>query len=118
MKATKTNLMAAYHQWANRPADERFWSLEDMLAAATAQRQRAAQATVPANRLTIVPQADGDLRLAGPSGAEAKMTNWGFGQLASMAGAPAAYLRGLPAPVAACKWPRANALVNYSIEAP
>jgi hypothetical protein len=37
------NLMTAHNQWANRPADERFWSLGEMLAATRYMRENSRQ---------------------------------------------------------------------------
>lgn len=98
--ASEINLMAASNQWANRPADERFENLDSLLAAAKAQRAQAAAATVPANRLRLEP-IGGDLRLVGPTGAGSAVTNWAFGQVSRLAGAPASYLQTLPADLAA-----------------
>lgn len=93
-------LLTAYKQWADRPADERFWSLEGMLDACHNYYQRAAQAEVLARDLRIEAQ-DDDLRLVGKSGAPARLSHYAFGQLCTRAHAPAAYLRELPATLAA-----------------
>ena len=94
------NILAASNQWMNRPADERFWSLGAMRQSCEASRARSATATVPFGKLAV--ESDGqDIALLGPSGARATMTHYAFGQIAASAGAPASYLRELPAPVAA-----------------
>ena len=96
-------LMQANQQWASRPADERFLSLTDMHAAVTQSRARSASRTISSRKLQALP-VDGDhkaLVVAGPNGKPATLSNWSFGQLAARAGAPAGYLRGLPAPMAA-----------------
>lgn len=89
-------------QWAARPADEKFLSLPSMLDALTLQRQRSREAIVPSRRLTAVPAADNKgLMIAGPTGHEFAPSHSAFGQLATLAGAPAGYLRSLPSPMAA-----------------
>ena len=50
--------------------------------------------------LALSHDADGDLLLTSPDGQPVTFTNWSFGQLASLIGAPASYLRKLPAPLA------------------
>lgn len=88
-------LKLAHHQWANRPADERFWTLTDMQQAAQSQIGTAVPAT------NCKPTAvDGRPVLLGPHGQPAEFTHWSFGQLATRLGAPAAYLRELPAELA------------------
>lgn len=90
-------------EWFNRPADERYLSLSDLMASVQSRAERSRTRTVEsaairveasrddAERLTLVlPSAD---RPVAP-------THWSFGQLASIVGAPATYLRQLPAPLA------------------
>lgn len=96
------NLYQASRQWQARPADERFWNLQDMLTACQYHRDSAATATIQTNRLTaIADNSTGDVLLSGPTGAQARLTHWAFGQLANRVGAPADYLRSLPADMAA-----------------
>ncbi len=95
-----SNLMQASKQWATRPADERFWTLGDMLAQCRYYRDSAAQSTV-AYRTLHVQERDDQLAIVGPQGNVATMTHYAFGQLANRVGAPADYLRKLPAPIAA-----------------
>lgn len=95
-----TTLTNANAQWSSRPADERFGSLQAMHDRATQARTMGAVAKIKSNALRVV--ADGsDLMLEGATGTRADMTNWSFGQVAERAHAPAAYLRTLPATVAA-----------------
>lgn len=98
-----TTLMQASHQWATRPDDERFTSLPTMYAAAIQMRQRSAARVISSRQLSARP-VEGDskaLVAVGPDGNAVNFTNWSFGQLAQRAGAPAAYMRELPAPLAA-----------------
>lgn len=95
-------LMQANQQWTTRPADERYTSLHDMHSHFVEQRQLSREMCVSSRRLECVPDANNKgLMLAGPSGHAYAPTNWAFGQLANLAGAPAGYLRNLPSPIAA-----------------
>jgi hypothetical protein len=93
-------LTHANREWESRPADERFGSLQDMHRAALAFRTNAAQAIVPAKSLIVRPE-DNGLVVTGSTGLPACLTHFSFGQLATKAGAPAGYLRTLPAKLAA-----------------
>ena len=96
-------LTTASRQWATRPDDERFVSLLDLHAHCTRQRQRSIGKVVASRALSAQPvEGDRDaLMVVGPNGGPVNVTHWAFGQLAQRAGAPAGYLRGLPAPLAA-----------------
>lgn len=96
-----TNLYAASNQWANRPVDERFWTLEDMFERTNGYAISACQATAKMGDLIVEPTPSNDLTLRGSKGAQAKLTNWAFRQLATRVSAPAGYLASLPAPVVA-----------------
>jgi hypothetical protein len=102
---------AVSSQWYNRPDDEKYLSLDAMLAAKRVDAQSMSSRIVNTHRLQIT----GDFDEANPSRGEITIdyadenrdehnnvpTNWSFGQLAQLAGAPAGYLRDLPAPLAA-----------------
>lgn len=93
-------LLDACSQWATRPDDERFSSLEDLHHACSMFRAQAAEKTVPLSTLRL--EADnGHLALVGRGGQPAQFTHWSFGQACRTLGAPAAYLRTLPATLAA-----------------
>jgi hypothetical protein len=86
-------------QWARRPDDERYTSLTALAAHARYRRDHSRQLTLPNRKLTVVPSTSDRFAIAvtGPNGHPATPTHWSFGQLASLAGAPAGYLRsGLP----------------------
>lgn len=98
-----TTLMKASHQWATRPDDERFTSLDEMLAFSRAQRERSRSLAISSRRIEARP-IDGDaggLAVLGPDGQATLPTHWAFGQLASRIKAPAGYLRTLPSDIAA-----------------
>lgn len=93
-------IATAAREYANRPADERFPSIEALIAARQHEQDYSSERTVNVRDLRAV--ADGEnVKLAGPSGKLARFTHWSFGQLARVIGAPAAYLRQLPAALAA-----------------
>lgn len=105
-------LMSAFNQWANRPADQRFPSLDALHAAVLAHRQEAGKASVNLKQcdvsvgtgLGVSHNATGERAqpvIVGPQGQTAKFTHWSFGQLCRMIEAPAAYLRKLSASLAA-----------------
>lgn len=96
------NLVEASKQWATRPAEERYTSIPAMLTALEEARAYSHASVVSSRRLGVVPTDDNrGLYLEGPGIDYAAPTNWAFGQLAALSGAPAAYLRTLPAPLAA-----------------
>ena len=97
-------LMQASRQWASRPDDQRFTSLVDLHAHVALQRQQSASKVISSRSLEFRPAADDarqGLEVYGPNGVGFQTTHWSFGQLATLAGAPAGYLRTLPAPIAA-----------------
>lgn len=103
-----SNLMAAHSQWANRPADERFWTLGDMMQATELARLNASTARKPLSELDIVTarpyEGNDDVEVAlrnRTAGKNVRISHYAFAQLCGIAGAPAAYLRTLPPEVAA-----------------
>ena len=104
IQTSSSTLMTASRQWASRPSDERFVSLLDLQAHVDGQRRRSAGKVISSRSLTVIPAGDDSLRglqVVGGSGAVAAPTHFAFGQLANLGGAPAGYLRNLPAPLAA-----------------
>jgi hypothetical protein len=102
MSATLTQANA---QWERRPADERFASLDAMHTAAMAFRTSAAVEEIKTNALRVAAD-KGRLVLEGSRAGISKidgseLTNWSFSQLAARASAPTAYLKTLPATLAA-----------------
>lgn len=99
-----TNLMRASTQWATRPHDERFPDLASLAEATRASRFRAKTAHGEMKRLDFQPSGvAGSIMVMDKEGKVPPMlpTHWAFGQLASQVGAPASYLRTLPAELAA-----------------
>lgn len=94
-----TNLMTASTEYATRPADERFPTLDALTKAAEYDRDHSAERNLNLRDLRAV--ADGPrVMLESPRG-RAQFTHWSFGQLARTLKAPADYLRTLPPTIAA-----------------
>jgi hypothetical protein len=97
-------LMQASNQWMSRPADERFTSLTGMQEHFKVVRDES-QSFVTANkRITLAPTGLKEMVVeieGAPIAEPVAPTHHAFGQLAQLVGAPAGYLRNLPAPIAA-----------------
>ena len=102
---------AVSSQWYNRPDDQKFLSLDSMLAYKKNDAALMTSRTVDTHKIQIVGEFDeanpsrGDLRIEYADDNHREHvnspTNWSFGQLSQLAGAPAGYLKDLPAPLAA-----------------
>jgi hypothetical protein len=89
-------------QWISRAQEERFTSLYDMLGAQEHIMDRSRSVVRSNRQLTAMPTADGaGIEIFGSNGHGYAPTHWAFQQLATLAEAPAGYLRKLPAPMAA-----------------
>lgn len=108
-----TNLYEASKQWLSRPDDQRFTSLADLKASVENRKRESWTATPKTSDLRVIPMT-ASVEDAGPGGLSVEvydptagdrrqlaLTNWSFGQLSQQAGAPAGYLRKLPAQLAA-----------------
>lgn len=90
-------------EWFSRPDDERYLSLSDLYAAVRARADRATARTVETRTLRVEASRDDAERLALiVPGREEPIapTHWSFGQMCGLVGAPAGYMRQLPAPLA------------------
>ncbi|OYV56350.1 MAG: DUF932 domain-containing protein, partial [Acidocella sp. 21-58-7] len=90
-------------EWFSRPDDERFLSLPELYEAVRARAERAEARTVESRTIRVEARRDDGERLALiVPGQEQPVapTHWSFGQLCGLVGAPAGYLRELPAPLA------------------
>lgn len=98
-----TTLMQASNEWMNRPADERFTSLPELYNKVHTARLNSVQRTVSTRQIEVQPHAADPTRGITVEGQEGMIdpTHWSFGQLAQLSGAPASYLRKLPAPIVA-----------------
>lgn len=93
-------LFKAHQQWKSRPSDERFPTIQSLYDATLAYANTACEAKV-VNGDVRVEVVDGEVQLVGKKGTPAHLTHWAFGQLANRVGAPASYMRELPATLAA-----------------
>lgn len=96
-----SNLYQASRQWAERPADERFWTLAELYERTKEYADESVEASVPLHQCVVEPFRGQDLVLMGPSGGGATFQHYSFGQLSGIIKAPANYLRELPADLAA-----------------
>ena len=103
-----TILDVASRQWATRPDDERYLSLDELHAAVALRKDQSWTKAQRAGYMRVLASEDGAQPLAVQvknhmTGRERILepTHWAFGQLAYYAKAPAAYLRSLPDPLAA-----------------
>ena len=90
-------------EWFSRPDDERYLSLSELFGAVRGRSDRSQTRTVESAAIRVEANRDDSERLAlmlPGSDAPIAPTHWSFGQLASLVGAPATYLRQLPAPLA------------------
>lgn len=90
-------------EWFSRPDDERFLSLTELYDAVKGRADRATARTVESRAVRVEASRDNAERLAliVPGQEEPiSPTHWSFGQLCSLVGAPATYMRQLPAPLA------------------
>lgn len=90
-------------EWFSRPDDERYLSLDDLFASVKGRAERSRTRTVESAAIRVEAHRDDPERLAlilPDAATPVAPTHWSFGQLASLVGAPAAYLRQLPAPLA------------------
>ncbi|MGY4168137.1 DUF932 domain-containing protein [Bradyrhizobium sp. USDA 4529] len=91
-------------EWFCRPADERYLSLNDLARTVRDRTDRSRTRVVESALIHVEARSADPERLAlmlPGSDRPVAPTHWSFGQLASQVGAPAAYLRQLPAALAA-----------------
>ena len=90
-------------EWFARPDDERYVSLSELHASVLRRAERSRARTVDSAAIRVEARRDDPegLSLVLPDAPEPVVpTHWSFGQLASLVGAPSAYLRQLPATLA------------------
>lgn len=86
--------MEAHQQWATRPTDQRFGTLEALAHRVNDRRLRSRSIDIDTGR-TAVKGYGASIQING-SITPCEPTHWSFGQLSSAIGAPASYLRTLP----------------------
>ncbi|HEY6965849.1 MAG TPA: hypothetical protein VI229_00145 [Burkholderiales bacterium] len=98
-------------QWAMRPDDQKFLSLDALEQQTAAWRQQSyTKAVAPAEVKAVWSEDDVEGLAVRVGDSLVAPTHFGFGQIASLAGAPAGYLRALPGALAALN-------LNYGLQA-
>ena len=92
-------LFQANAQWANRPEDERFQTIQQVYDVTKHYAESARESLVSFKDIRVENN-NNEVQLIGKSDRPAKLTHWSFGQLCARVGAPASYLRELPATLA------------------
>lgn len=119
----ETTLNTASQQWATRPDDQRYTTLEDLHAAVAQRRAESWTVDTDTKRVQVLPAPDERtiaVQLFDPTHGEARTvepTHFAFGQLAQYAQAPATYLRKLPAPLASInlQWGLENSPIRDNV---
>ena len=89
-------------QWASRPDDQRFLTVDDLYMAVSNRRQESKVHDVALDVMQVRATDAGEMALYDGTGTQGGLlSNWAFGQLCARAKAPAGYLRTLPAELAA-----------------
>ncbi|CDZ64425.1 Hypothetical protein NGAL_HAMBI2605_29820 [Neorhizobium galegae bv. orientalis] len=104
-------------EWFSRPDDERFLSLTELYETVRSRAERAHARTVESAAIRVEATRDNAerLELVVPGRHQPiAPTHWSYGQLCSLVGAPAAYMRQLPAPLAAINLQ--HGLLNHRAE--
>ncbi|MEZ2129766.1 MULTISPECIES: DUF932 domain-containing protein [unclassified Sinorhizobium] len=104
-------------EWFSRPDDERFLSLTDLCDTVRSRAERAHARTIESAAIRVEATRDNAerLELLVPGQRQAiAPTHWSYGQLCSLVGAPANYMRQLPAPLAAINLQ--HGLLNHRAE--
>jgi hypothetical protein len=98
--------MIASRQWISRPADQKFLSLTALRDSVLARREKSREQRVNNKGIEFFSNPEPksmadthDLWIGLNDGSEITPSHWSFGQLCSLAKAPASYLRTLPAQI-------------------
>lgn len=92
---------AVSSQWFSRPDDQRFLDLTSLRDYVYARSEPAVQTIVDVKDIRVkASMSDAEKMSLEFHGMEVAPTHWSFGQLSSLAGAPAGYLRKLPSTIA------------------
>ena len=93
-----SELYEAHAQWANRPADQRYETLDALCAAVKDRRLRSRSVDIDLGQISAETKNDTIVLNHGIKSVEP--SHWAFGQLSGWVKAPGEYLRRLPAPLA------------------
>lgn len=105
---TKTNDFTVTREWAKRPDDQRFLSLNSLMESVKNRTINSKTATTTTSALKAYGTEEDEIVINTELGPKF-FTNWSFGQMAGLVGAPATYLKKLNAPLAA-------ACLNFGLE--
>lgn len=97
------NVSRVSSEWFSRPEDERYLSLSSLYDRVRARAEAATTRIVESRAVRVEARSDNPERLSLlvlGSDMPVAPTNWSFGQMCSLVGAPASYLRDLPAALA------------------
>ena len=97
------NVSRVSSEWFSRPEDERYLSLSSLYDRVRARAEAATTRIVESRAVRVEARSDNPERLSllvPGSDMPVAPTNWSFGQMCSLVGAPASYLRDLPAALA------------------
>lgn len=92
--------MTVSKQWASRPDDQRFLSLEELYQSTLNRANHSTVQIVNTNALKAYGTEEDEIILNTEIGPKF-FSNWSFGQVAQLAGAPSSYLKKLPSTLAA-----------------
>lgn len=95
MTTATVNLTAASHEWANRPADERFSSLRELFLHTAIAAEQSREVREHVNKCEVAVGERGSLQLNTPHEGALNFSNWGFGQFCTAIGSNAKYMRSL-----------------------
>ena len=82
------NAYTAHREWASRPPDERYGSVQALFDAARTRRLRTEERTIETVALRTEAAAPDALALSDAPHRQAALTHWSFEQLAGIAAAP------------------------------
>ena len=97
------NIGRVSSEWFSRPDDEKFLSLTDLYASVRARAETASTRVIESKAIRVEARSDNAERLSLYIPDEDRPiapTNWSFGQLSRLIGAPASYFAALPAALA------------------
>lgn len=93
------NILKAHHQWATRPADQRFQTLEALRESVHNRRTRCRSTDISIGRIHADVSAGTGKLVINSAIAPCEPNHWSLGQMATILGAPASYWPKLPAPL-------------------
>jgi len=95
------NLFKAHRQWATRPSDERFNTVEDLIKVTRGYAKLSKQGVRPYSELTFEASKNGEeVLMVGKTGVNARFTHWAFGQTCARLAIPAEFARRCPTELA------------------